>query len=138
MDTVLIGLIIIVANPPYLTREEFESAEDEIKKYEPEWALIAVDNGLRDIRSVLHEAPLLLEEDSFVVLEVGMGHAAILRREYGKVFRKVDVFQDLLQCDRFLLPIVRRWNFVPFLYVISWVRLFKWLEICKGFRIYQF
>ncbi|MDR1366980.1 MAG: peptide chain release factor N(5)-glutamine methyltransferase [Puniceicoccales bacterium] len=94
---------IIVANPPYLTRKEFEGAQDEIKKYEPERALIAVDNGLRDIRYILNEAPLFLEEDGFVVLEVGMGHAAILRREYGKVFRKVEVFQDLLKCDRFFV-----------------------------------
>ncbi|MDR0418359.1 MAG: peptide chain release factor N(5)-glutamine methyltransferase [Puniceicoccales bacterium] len=94
---------IIVANPPYLTRQEFEEAQDEIKNYEPELSLVSEDNGLRDIRYILNGAPLFLEEGGFVVLEVGMGHATVLQNEYGKVFRRVEIFQDLLKCDRFFI-----------------------------------
>jgi release factor glutamine methyltransferase len=72
---------IIVSNPPYLTRKEFENAQDEVKKYEPERALIADDKGLRDIYTILGEAPLFLKKDGFIAFEVGVGHAEILQKK---------------------------------------------------------
>jgi release factor glutamine methyltransferase len=92
---------IIVSNPPYLSLEEFENGQDEVKKYESKWALIVDDNGLRDIHAILGEALLFLEEDGFIAREVGIDHTAVLREKYEKTFRRVEILQDLLERDRF-------------------------------------
>lgn len=66
---------LIVANPPYLTLSEWESAEPEVKQWEPRTALVAEDEGLADLERILDEAHGFLSPKGVVALETGIQHA---------------------------------------------------------------
>ena len=48
---------LIVANPPYLGREEWSTCDPEIREFEPSCALISGEDGLDDAISILKGAP---------------------------------------------------------------------------------
>ncbi len=41
---------LIVSNPPYLTNEQFNKADPEVKNFEPKLALVRGDDGLKFYR----------------------------------------------------------------------------------------
>ncbi len=75
---------IIVSNPPYIGENEFPSLAPEIIQYEPRSALLAGPQGLAVIRRIIDEAPAYLKSDGALLLEIGAGHAELLRDELPK------------------------------------------------------
>ncbi len=65
---------LVVSNPPYVTPEEYETLQPEIRLYEPYEAVVGVDVGA----SVAAEARNLLRLGGRLVLECGDGQAARL------------------------------------------------------------
>jgi release factor glutamine methyltransferase len=94
---------IIVANPPYLTPQEFASAQDEVRKYEPISALVAGDGGLRDIEIILRGARNFLKKGGLVALETGIAHPQRLQNKYKNLFNQTEIIKDLNQFDRFFV-----------------------------------
>ncbi|MDR0740321.1 MAG: peptide chain release factor N(5)-glutamine methyltransferase, partial [Puniceicoccales bacterium] len=94
---------IIVSNPPYLTRQEFDTAQDEVRHYEPISALVAEEEGLRDIRIILDGAQKFLKKDGVAAVETGISHPQRLQKIYGKRFRQTEILKDLNQFDRFFI-----------------------------------
>jgi release factor glutamine methyltransferase len=94
---------VIVSNPPYLTRQEFETAQDEVRRYEPISALVAEDEGLRDIGIILDGAQRFLKNNGIVAVETGISHSQRLQKAYGKRFRQTEILRDLNQFDRFFI-----------------------------------
>ncbi|MDR2982488.1 MAG: peptide chain release factor N(5)-glutamine methyltransferase [Puniceicoccales bacterium] len=68
----------IISNPPYLTDEELGTAEPEVNAHEPHAALVASDNGLADLKTILSQARTRLCSGGFVALETGIAHADAL------------------------------------------------------------
>ncbi|MDR1303378.1 MAG: peptide chain release factor N(5)-glutamine methyltransferase [Puniceicoccales bacterium] len=97
---------IIVANPPYLAPQEFASAQDEVRKYEPISALVAGDGGLRDIEIILRGAKNFLKKGGLVALETGITHPQQLQNKYKNFFNKTEIVKDLNQFDRFFMAYV--------------------------------
>lgn len=94
---------IIISNPPYLTEEEWVSAQDEVRVYEPKSALVSPDEGLKDLQSIIINAKQYLHEEGLLVLEMGIDQATTLERlakECG--YTRVDILQDLTKRDRFM------------------------------------
>jgi release factor glutamine methyltransferase len=94
---------VIVSNPPYLTQQEFDSAQDEVRKYEPVEALVSGNEGLQDLQLILDNAPQFLEQNGLVALEMGVNHSEILQKKYKKMFRKIEILQDLSKRNRFFM-----------------------------------
>lgn len=69
----------IVSNPPYLTQEEYESAQEEVRLFEPYSALVAKDNGLKDLKTILKQGIKYLKQDGFIVLETGINQHEALK-----------------------------------------------------------
>lgn len=69
----------IVSNPPYLTQEEYENSQDEVRLFEPYGALVAKDNGLKDLKTILNEGIKYLKQDGFIVLETGINQHEALK-----------------------------------------------------------
>jgi release factor glutamine methyltransferase len=63
---------LVVSNPPYVTPEEYETLQPEIRLYEPYEALVGVDVGAK----VAGSARALLRPGGRLVLECGDGQAA--------------------------------------------------------------
>lgn len=69
---------LIVSNPPYLTQQEWEAADPEVKDYEPYHALVAAQDGLADLQKILLQAPAFLNPGGLLALETGIAqHAAL-------------------------------------------------------------
>lgn len=69
---------LIVSNPPYLTYEEWEAAEPEVRDKEPKGALVAEHEGAADLLHLLREAPRFLKGGGWLAMETGIDHEAVL------------------------------------------------------------
>jgi release factor glutamine methyltransferase len=93
---------VIVSNPPYIGEKEFPFLALEIIEYEPNTALLAGPQGLAAIRRILREAPAYLKSQGSLLLEIGAGHAELLREEL-----KNDPYFDLCEFHRDYSGILR-------------------------------
>jgi release factor glutamine methyltransferase len=98
---------LVVSNPPYVTREEYDSLPEEVKA-EPYDALV----GGTDVhRRLTAEAPAWLRPGGWLVVEVGAAQGHEVRAIVGKRFEAVEVLPDLAGRDRVVrgrLPRVSR------------------------------
>jgi release factor glutamine methyltransferase len=62
---------VIVCNPPYVARSEWESLPDEIRLHEPREALDGGPDGLDVIRELVAAAPAHLKPGGWLLVEVG-------------------------------------------------------------------
>ena len=102
---------MIVANPPYISEEEFDSLPPEIKEYEPHTALRGGEDGLDFYRRIAQLVRHLLLSDGRVVFEVGaeQGPAVTAILEDAK-FSHVEILQDLTGRDRVVCGIFNQTN----------------------------
>lgn len=75
---------LIVCNPPYLTREDMENLQEEVKR-EPALALLGGDDGLDMYRRFAQDTPKHLKSGGYALFEVGADQAE-------------DVLKILLNC----------------------------------------
>jgi release factor glutamine methyltransferase len=61
---------VIVANPPYIAHDDPE-VEESVREWEPESALFASDDGLRDITTIVNGAREWLAPGGWLFVEIG-------------------------------------------------------------------
>lgn len=66
---------LIVSNPPYISKEEYENLMPEVKKYEPQNALTDLSDGLSFYRKISTLAKNYLKEDGILIFEIGYRQA---------------------------------------------------------------
>lgn len=94
----------IVSNPPYLTEEEWESAQPEVRDWEPREALIAADDGCADLKQIFKESPARLNRNGLLAVETGIAQHARLNKFAQKCgFSTIESIQDLSGRDRFII-----------------------------------
>lgn len=69
----------ILANPPYISNAEYQDLAPEVREYEPETALKAGEDGLRDIRQIVDVAAERLKPGGTLFMEIGHTQAAPLQ-----------------------------------------------------------
>ena len=67
---------LIVANPPYIRRDELAALPRDVRAYEPAMALDGGDDGLDLIRRIVAEAPRHLAPRGHLLIEIGHDQAA--------------------------------------------------------------
>ena len=93
----------IVSNPPYLTEAEVAEAQPEVRNHEPPNALVAPEDGLRDLFTIIRGAPVRLAPQGLLALETGIAqHAALLAELAACGFAAADSVKDLTGRDRFV------------------------------------
>ena len=68
----------ILANPPYVTESEYQNLAPEVREYEPAIALVAGDDGFRDVRQIVDIASRQLAPGGTALIEMGYQHADTL------------------------------------------------------------
>ncbi len=93
---------LIISNPPYLTKCEWESAEKNVRDYEPETALVAGNEGLAELESILRKSINYLSSGGLLALETGVHHHPSLREIADSIgFEAHQGHQDTSGRDRF-------------------------------------
>ena len=92
---------IIVANPPYLTIDEWDSSETEVKVFDPKSALVA-DEGTSDLIKIINLANINLTEKGLLALEIGLYQKKRLLDEMNNKFTNVEIVKDFSNKERFL------------------------------------
>ncbi|MBI5197721.1 MAG: peptide chain release factor N(5)-glutamine methyltransferase [Nitrospirae bacterium] len=93
---------LIVSNPPYIPRGEMKQLPLDVRNYEPDIALDGGEDGLDFYRRIVEEAPGMLKEGGYGVVEVGLGQASAV----GEMIRKQsgisleEVCKDLAGIER--------------------------------------
>lgn len=68
----------ILSNPPYVSDSEYEELSPEVREYEPATALMAGEDGLRDIVQILDVSAARLKPGGTLFMEIGHRHSAAL------------------------------------------------------------
>lgn len=94
---------MILSNPPYLSQTLYESAEPEVKDFEPKQALLSADEGMADLKIILRESFRFLKPNGQLVFETGTDQHAELAKEASRIgYQGIKTTQDLNGYDRFL------------------------------------
>lgn len=98
----------IVANPPYLTADEYEELDSSVRPFEPREALVSGYDGLDATRALFAGARSLLEPGGLLALEIDERRADAVRG-LGKDFGwDVEIHQDLFNCPRYALSVAHQ------------------------------
>ena len=62
---------LLVSNPPYISIEEFETLDSEVRDFDPRIALTDEGDGLRFYRRIAELAPKLLKPEGKIFVEIG-------------------------------------------------------------------
>ena len=65
----------ILANPPYVTSADYQNLAPEVREYEPATALVAGEDGFRDIRQIVDLATAYLAPGGTMLIEIGYDQA---------------------------------------------------------------
>jgi release factor glutamine methyltransferase len=90
----------IVSNPPYISEEEFETLDEEVRLYEPRVTLVSGKTGLEFYELILQHAPKLLQEGGFILVELGYNQGKSFYELAKALGYKVDFKKDLLGYQR--------------------------------------
>ena len=94
----------VVSNPPYVSEEEFDGLQREVREHEPRVALTPGGDGLGVIRRLLADAPRFLAPGGHLLFEIGFKQheqvAALIDRN---VWSLLDIRRDLQGIPRAVL-----------------------------------
>ncbi len=93
---------LIVSNPPYVSIAEFDTLEENVKRYEPKSALAGGKDGLDISRRIIQKANEFLKPDGILILEIGynQGKAARQLLESVHTFAEIVIEKDFQQHER--------------------------------------
>ncbi|MCR3754828.1 MAG: protein-(glutamine-N(5)) methyltransferase [Candidatus Westeberhardia cardiocondylae] len=94
---------LIISNPPYVSLEEFLCLDKEIY-YEPRYAILSENNGLKDLKKICFQANYYLTSGGWLILEHGWNQGKIVRSFFSRaMFCNIITIQDHNKNDRITL-----------------------------------
>jgi len=94
---------LIISNPPYIRAADPHLVAGDVR-FEPASALVAGDDGLDDLRTIIADAPQHLEAGGWLLLEHGYDQAAAVRELLAKHdFEQIESREDLGGHERITL-----------------------------------
>jgi release factor glutamine methyltransferase len=93
---------IVVSNPPYISGQDFETLEPELKVYEPKAALTDLKDGLSFYRTISEKSKLLLKENGKIYLEIGKDQASQVVDLLERNFRNIKIYKDYSDIERII------------------------------------
>lgn len=97
---------VIAVNPPYIPKNDIESLEDKVKKFEPLTALDGGADGLDFYRIIAKDAGKYLAADGVIIMEIGVGQSADVVSLFGGF--KTEIIKDYSDIDRIVLASVKK------------------------------
>ena len=95
---------LIVANPPYLSRNELDEVAPELRDHEPQMALTDGGDGLSAYHVIARKAAAFLEADGRVIVEIGATQGPAVYEIFRAAgWRDLSVLPDLDGRDRIVV-----------------------------------
>jgi release factor glutamine methyltransferase len=85
----------IVSNPPYVSEEEWETLQNDIRLHEPKGALVSGSTGLEIIEKLVSRAPEFLKPGGYLCVEIGCGQKDDVLKLFGKLWKRWECIEDL-------------------------------------------
>jgi release factor glutamine methyltransferase len=87
---------LIVSNPPYISAEDFEALQPEVKKFEPRNALTDERDGFSVIEKIILHSPKFLKPGGFLLMEIGFDQAKKTREMFSpEIWQAFEILPDL-------------------------------------------
>ena len=93
---------VIVCNPPYVPATDASTIQREVREFEPHVALFGGPTGLEIYRRLIADAPRVLENGGYFIVELGYNLAEPVRAMLGEGWRDIRVIPDLAGIPRVL------------------------------------
>ena len=95
----------IVSNPPYISSNEFNSLQKEVRDFEPYVALISGQDGLQMFKRIIANTNTWLKPGGYVIFEAGEKQARKVARllEDRGCFKKADFLKDYQHIYRIVI-----------------------------------
>lgn len=94
---------LIVSNPPYIDAQDPHLAQGDVR-FEPLSALVAADNGLADLHTLIKDAPRYLLPQGWLMLEHGWQQGAAVREIFARYgWQQVETCRDYGDNERLTL-----------------------------------
>jgi len=92
---------IVVSNPPYLSKFDYENVSDEVKLFEPKIALFANRNGYEFYNRLASIFPKIISKKSMIFIEIGHSQA----KKCIEIFKSsklecIEIYKDYQNLDR--------------------------------------
>jgi release factor glutamine methyltransferase len=92
---------LIVSNPPYIPKAEYDLLQPEVRDFEPAAALTDGGTGLSIIEKMVLEAPKYLKPGGFLLMEIGFGQAEKVARMFASpIWQSSEILPDLQSIPR--------------------------------------
>lgn len=86
---------LIVSNPPYIARQEWDELMPEVRCFEPQLALLAENDGLECYQQLARQAGSRLESNGWLLVEIGYKQADAVKSLFSAAgFKNVFVRED--------------------------------------------
>lgn len=92
----------IISNPPYIPSNLVLELQPEVVNHEPKIALDGGDDGLRDIKLLINQAPNFLKKGGFLLIEImaGQGNPVKELLEQNGNYSNIKIARDLANLER--------------------------------------
>lgn len=70
---------LVVSNPPYVGRQEWEKVQKEVREHEPDVAVFAGDHGIEIYQRLIPEARAVLQPGGWLLMEIGYSMEVAVR-----------------------------------------------------------
>lgn len=95
---------ILISNPPYASKDDWEHLQQEVRKFEPRVAVSDWKDGYEFYRRLIELAPYLLRENGSMLFEIGFGQSeTIVRLMQQAGFFDCSVVPDLQAIPRVVI-----------------------------------
>jgi len=93
---------LIVSNPPYVTSDEMQKLDKNVKDFEPHLALHGGPEGLDIYKRILNQVDNFLKPDGALMMEIGYAQGPAIRQmlESTNIFTSVAIEKDMSDNDR--------------------------------------
>lgn len=94
---------LIVSNPPYVSENDYENLEPELKNHEPKIALTDNSNGISFYKHIIEASDQLLRKPGKMYFEFGMDQSKQVKIFFEqKKFSNIEVIKDYSGIDRII------------------------------------
>ena len=97
----------VVSNPPYIETDIVKGLDKEVVENEPILALDGGVDGLDYYRKIVNDAPKYLNNEGYIMFELGINEAMPVKDFMEKDFQNIEIIKDLAGIERVILGKLR-------------------------------